>query len=68
MSSARVVLDLDHAARVFNGGRTILGGDPPRVLRLSAAGAVVLQRLLAGEAPTGAASGSDGVDASAVSV
>jgi mycofactocin system glycosyltransferase len=44
-------LDLDHGARVFHGGRTLLGGDPPRVLRLTAAGAAAANQLLAGTAP-----------------
>jgi mycofactocin system glycosyltransferase len=41
-------LALDRAARMFNGGRTILGGEPPRVLRLTAAGAGAVGQLLAG--------------------
>jgi mycofactocin system glycosyltransferase len=43
-------LDLDHTTRVFNGGRTILGGDPPRVLRLAAEGATTVRELLEGSA------------------
>ena len=43
-------LDLDHSARCFNGGRTILGGDPLRVLRLTAVGAAAVRQLLDGAA------------------
>ncbi len=43
-------LDLDHLTRVFNDGRTILGGDPPRVLRLTAGGAEAVREMLAGGA------------------
>ena len=44
-------LELDHLARVYRGGRTLLGGDPLRVLCLSEPGAAAAQRLLGGVAP-----------------
>jgi mycofactocin glycosyltransferase len=44
-------LSIDHDARVFNGGRTIIGGNPPRALRLTEAGAVAARRLLEGALP-----------------
>ena len=47
-------LVVDHATRVFNHGRTIVGGDPPRALRLTDAGAATARELLAngpGSAP-----------------
>jgi mycofactocin system glycosyltransferase len=44
-------LVLDHAARVFDGGRSIVGGDPPRALRLTEAGAAAARRLFAGDPP-----------------
>jgi mycofactocin system glycosyltransferase len=41
---------LDPRARLLDGGRTLVGGDPWRVLRLTEGGAAVLRELLAGEA------------------
>jgi mycofactocin glycosyltransferase len=43
-------LALDPRARVLNGGRTIIGGDPPRVLRLTRAGAEAVNALRMGTA------------------
>lgn len=40
-----VALALDRRAQLTNGERTLIGGDPPRALRLSEAGATVLARL-----------------------
>jgi mycofactocin system glycosyltransferase len=48
-------LSLDPGARVLDDGRTLLGGDPPRALRLSDAGASVVRELLAGRPPAGEA-------------
>jgi mycofactocin system glycosyltransferase len=42
-------LQLDPAVRVVDDGRTLIGGSPLRILRLSAAGASVLARLAEGE-------------------
>jgi mycofactocin system glycosyltransferase len=42
---ADVALALDRSAQLLNAGRTLVGGDPPRALRLSDAGAVVLTQL-----------------------
>jgi mycofactocin system glycosyltransferase len=42
-------LTLDGTAQRLDGGRTLLGGSPLRVLRLSAAGARVVDRWLAGD-------------------
>jgi mycofactocin system glycosyltransferase len=41
-------LDLDRTARIFNAGRTLLGGEPLRVLRLTDAGAVAVREMLNG--------------------
>lgn len=49
-------LALDPATRRIDGGRVLIGGSPLRLLRLSDAGAVALDRLLAGE-PVGAVRG-----------
>lgn len=38
----------DSTAQVFDGGRTIVGGDPPRALRLTDAGAAAARQLLEG--------------------
>jgi mycofactocin system glycosyltransferase len=55
-------ITLDPRVRVLDGGRTLLGGDPPRVLRVSDAGAAVVRALTG----TGAAEDrSRGVDLSA---
>jgi mycofactocin system glycosyltransferase len=63
-------LTLDPRVRVRDGGRTLLGGDPPRVLRLSDAGAAVVRGLTGGATVTAdGASGSPGdvdLDSSAV--
>ncbi len=40
-------VDLDRGARVLDGGRTVVGGDPPRALRFTDAGARALGALLA---------------------
>jgi mycofactocin system glycosyltransferase len=45
-------LALDPGARRYAGGRTLLGGDPARVLRLTDAGARELDGLTRGAAPT----------------
>lgn len=37
---------LDRSARLLDGGRAIVGGDPPRAIRLTGAGARALARLL----------------------
>jgi mycofactocin system glycosyltransferase len=44
-------LALDRSARVIDGGRAILGGDPPRLLTLTETGARALQALAAGLPP-----------------
>jgi mycofactocin glycosyltransferase len=44
-------LAIDHAVRVLDGGKTIVGGDPPRALRLTEAGAVAARQLFAGAPP-----------------
>jgi mycofactocin glycosyltransferase len=49
------VIALDPRVRILDGGRTLLGGDPPRALRLSDAGARVVARLAAGETVEGEA-------------
>ncbi len=41
---------LDPRARLLAGGRTLVGGDPWRVVRLTEAGAAALREMLAGEA------------------
>ena len=45
-------LALDPGTRRYDGGRTLLGGDPVRVLRLTPAGARELDGLTGGDAPT----------------
>lgn len=40
-------LRLDQSAQLKHGGQTLMGGDPPRAIRLSAVGARVLAELLA---------------------
>jgi mycofactocin system glycosyltransferase len=40
--------ELEHGVRRSDGGRLLTGGTPPRLLRLSGAGARVLDRILAG--------------------
>ncbi len=47
---------LDPRTRVLDGGRTLLGGDPWRVLRLTGDGVAVLRELLAGGADDPSAS------------
>jgi mycofactocin system glycosyltransferase len=47
--------ELDAAVRRRDGGRLLIGGTPPRLLRLSQVGARTLDRLLAGAEPEGAA-------------
>jgi GT2 family glycosyltransferase len=42
---------LDPRARLLDGGRTLVGGDPWRVMRLTEGGAAVLRELLAGQPP-----------------
>ncbi|HEX4731748.1 MAG TPA: glycosyltransferase, partial [Solirubrobacterales bacterium] len=46
--------ELDAAVRRRDGGRLLIGGTPPRLLRLSAAGGRALDAILAGDEPTGA--------------
>src|SRR6201999_2456549 len=48
--------ELDAAVRRRDGGRLLVGGTPPRLLRVSAAGGQALDAILAGDEPTGAAS------------
>ncbi len=55
---------LDPRARLLDGGRTLVGGDPWRVMRLTEGGAAVLRELLAGE-PGGAAADGAAADAAA---
>ena len=45
-----IALRLDHGTRRSDGGRTLLGGSPLRILRLSDAGARVLDELIDGTA------------------
>jgi mycofactocin system glycosyltransferase len=47
--------ELDAAVRRRDGGRLLVGGTPPRLLRLSAEGGRALDAILAGGEPTGAA-------------
>jgi mycofactocin system glycosyltransferase len=47
--------ELDAAVRRRDAGRLVVGGTPPRLLRLSAAGGRALDAILAGDEPTGAA-------------
>ena len=47
--------ELDAAVRRRDGGRLLVGGTPPRLLRLSAAGGRALDAILAWDEPTGAA-------------
>jgi mycofactocin system glycosyltransferase len=49
-------LVLDRGARLCDGGRTLLGGDPPRALRLTDDGAAVLRALIDGAGPDSSAS------------
>jgi mycofactocin system glycosyltransferase len=49
------VLALDHSAKLLNGGQTLIGGDPPRALRLSPTGAAVLAHLCTSGAGASAA-------------
>jgi mycofactocin system glycosyltransferase len=51
-----VPLVLDHRTHLVAGGRVLIGGDPPRAVRLSAAGAEALARLRT----TGAVGGPEG--------
>jgi mycofactocin glycosyltransferase len=44
--------ELDAAVRRRDGGRLLVGGTPPRLLRLSAAGGRALDAILAGDEPT----------------
>lgn len=49
------VLTLDPSTRRVDGGRALIGGTPLRILRLSAAGAALVDRLGRGEAVPGSA-------------
>lgn len=50
--SAAPRFELDAGVRVRDGGRMLIGGTPPRLLRLSEAGAASLARLLGGDPGT----------------
>lgn len=51
MSAGRLRFELDASVRRRDDGRLLVGGMPPRMVRLSAAGAAALDRLLVGAPP-----------------